>query len=213
MKSDADFVSLLKFKTRPFKAKFIPNKIFRDLDSRKNDYWALRMYFRKFRARLEIVQYEDITIGGEFDDVNEYVVLRIFGDYDNHAFDESEWFMFKFRLIQVMMHELIHWRQCDRRGHDRCKMHDYISKHPKAEYYSSADEVESFAHCIYLEIRREYPEIPISEAIETYGGETHDFIFNDVFENDFKNIALSKYVSEILRWDKRYKARQRINIK
>lgn len=199
-----DFISLIKFKVRPFKAKFIPNKIFSDLDSRKNDLYALRMYLRKFCIRIVNIPYDELTIGGEFDE-EEFILLRIHGDYENIKFNDEEWFNFKFRLVQVLMHELIHWKQYINRGHGDCKTHNFISKHSQAEYYSSHDEIEAFAHCIYLELQREYPGISVLNTIENYGGETYDFIFNTVFKKDFNNKALKQYVKEILKWEKIYK--------
>ncbi len=81
----------------------------------------------------------------------------------------------------------------------------YVSNHECAAYYSNIDEIVAYSHCIMLEIRREYPNDAVKDVIWEYGGETYDYIFDEVFENNFENKALNRYVSEVLRWEMRYK--------
>ena len=202
---DQDFIKILGFTERPFRAKFIPKKIYRDVDAYKNNVDGLFKYLRKYKIVRELSPLdESITVGGEFDEEGQ-MVIRLFGDFNSYQFTDGEWAMFKFRLLQCMMHELIHWHQFYARGHSECKVYEYVSEHEDAPYYSSSDEVSAFAHCIFLELKREYPQLPISESIESYGGETYNAIFKDTFDHNFDNKALKRYVNEILRWEKKYK--------
>lgn len=201
---ELDFISFLGFKERPFRAKFCPNAVFVSLDRCKNDARKLRNLLKKFKIRVIHEDCSEVTVGGGFGE-DDGITLHIFGDYDGTEFTDEEWFMFKFRLVQTTMHELIHWRQFDSRGHDRSRVLNYVSKHKDAPYYSTLDEVHAFSHCMYLEMRREYPELSMTQIISEYGGETYDHIFNVVFENNEENEALNRYKKEILRWEKIYK--------
>lgn len=202
---DVDFVKLLKFEKRPFRARFSPKMVFCDLEEYKNDLASLTKYLKKFKISTLHFDDSDVTVGGEFDE-DRRIMLHLFGDYENYVFLDEEWNMFKFRLIQTICHELIHWSQFDYRGHGECRVLKYVSGHDHAAYYSTLDEIEAYAHCMFLEMRREHPETPIIEVIENYGGETYDYIFSVVFKNNFDNLAVKRYVKEILRWEKVYKS-------
>jgi hypothetical protein len=47
-----DFVDMLNFEERPFRAKFVPAKVWDDLDAYKNDSEVLKNYFKKWRTRV-----------------------------------------------------------------------------------------------------------------------------------------------------------------
>lgn len=200
----ADFIKILEFDKRPFRASFVASVIFDDLDRCKHDSAALVNYFKKFKTKISFLNNDKIlTVGGEFCETGQMHII-VFGDYDNYKYEDGDWHMFKFRLVQTLMHELIHWSQYDVRGHGESTMLKYNSKHDEAAYYSSVDEVKAYAHCALMEIYREYPNEPIKTTLEHYCGETYEFISQKVFL-DTDELILKRYKKEILRWAKLYK--------
>ena len=69
-KLDFDFIEFLGFLERPFRAKFIPAKVWDDLDRYKNDATGLKNYFKKWRFRIafhkEKKPTKRISIGGGY---------------------------------------------------------------------------------------------------------------------------------------------------
>ena len=67
---DFDFVEFLNFEDRPFRAKFIPAKVWNDLDNYKNDAIGLRNYFKKWRFSIvwhsEKKPTQSISVGGGY---------------------------------------------------------------------------------------------------------------------------------------------------
>ena len=202
MKNDVDFITLLQFQKRPFKALFVPNTVFFRLDEHKNNLKSLKIYLREFKIKIFTVPFDVITVGGEFCETGK-VLINLFGDYDGYIFTDDEWFMFKFRLVQVIQHELIHWSQYSMRGHGECRVLKYTSKHPYAAYFSSVDEIGAYSHCVYLELYREC--CTFDENIDFRRSETCAMIIDEVFGNDMSNDALRRYYKDILRWVHHYK--------
>jgi len=200
----ADFTKLIPFVSRPFRSGFVPSRITRELDIYKNDLDALTKYLKKYKVIIERHPLENaVTVGGEFCESGR-IYLRLFGDYVNYVFTDEEWAMFKFRLVQVLMHELIHWSQYSIRGHGESKICRYVSTHHEASYYSLHDEIEAFAHCMFLEMKRNFPDESIKEVMTHYVGETYEHAIEVVFENNPENKAVNKYRREILKWEKLY---------
>ena len=118
-KLNFDFIEFLGFLERPFRAKFIPSKVWDDLDQYKNDATGLRNYFKKWRFRIEFHKEKKpckrISIGGGYYTEMEYCELDIWTSpdttYDKFKFTDTTWNRFKYRVIQVMMHEFVHFRQ------------------------------------------------------------------------------------------------------
>lgn len=199
---DRDFIDLLKFEKRPFRSKFIPSKIYGQLDKYRNDAVGLSKYLSKFKISVNQKHLCDaVAIAGEFCE-DEGILLHVCGDFKHYQFDNDEWDMFKFRLLQCVMHELIHWSQYA--SHEPNKTYKYTSNHPAAEYYSSSDEIEAFAHCIYLEIKRDFPNYKVAKVMKAFQSETHHTIFTETFDNDVSNLALRRYKKMILNWEKIY---------
>lgn len=207
---DIDFVTMLSFDKRPFCAEFRPNVVFATLDRFKTSLNGLQNYLKKFKTRVIWIDDADVvSCGGEFDSqhrngrINLHIQLNSLQQV--MIFDDEDWSMLKFRIVQTIMHELIHWRQYDLRNDDDCAIIEYVSTHVDAAYYATLDEIEAYAHCAFLEMQREYSTEPVSNILTKYGGETYNFILRQVFDNDFTNKAARRYVREILRWENRYK--------
>ena len=107
---DYDWLDLLNFNERPFRAKLIPSKVWKDLDRYRNDSVGLINYCKKWRTRVEFRPekskakfYEThIAIGGEYGPEERQCIIQIHTDYyDTFKFTDSSWDKFKFKFIQV----------------------------------------------------------------------------------------------------------------
>lgn len=215
-----DFIDMLNFEERPFRAKFIPAKIWDELDAYKNDSVGLRNYFRKWRTRIEFKKPKKettyIAVGGWYlVDKGSSVVELWTENYDKRKFTNGTWNRLKFKMIQVLMHELIHCRQY------LGKHEDYVASTVKyyrtgnkrlddnRHYHSGRDEIEAYAHCIYTEYAANRPKIPIPTLIRrsrtTNDSNTFKGIVK-VFGNDPRNNhALVLLARKILTWERKYK--------
>ena len=69
-----DWMDMLNFYERPFRASFVPAKVWQDLDNYINDEVGLANYFKKWRTKIEwreekskAKKYERyIALGGEY---------------------------------------------------------------------------------------------------------------------------------------------------
>ena len=184
-----DFIVAIQFRKRPFRAKFVPAKIWYELDEFKNNHEALAKYLKRFKVKLNL---EFVTVSGEFDGDKQTIFIYIYDKFNECKFDESSWDEFKFALIQTIMHELIHWSQYSMRGDELCWA--YQCNSTEQEYYSLSDEIQAYAHCIHLE----------NMYTGVLSHSTRSDIFVDVFKCDYSNPALKEYVKWINRWERIY---------
>ena len=67
---DFDFIDMLNFDDRPFRAKFVPAKVWTDLDKYENDATGLINYFKKWRFSIvwhqETKPTKHIAVGGGY---------------------------------------------------------------------------------------------------------------------------------------------------
>lgn len=218
-----DWMEMLNFYEPPFRAKFIPAKVWKDLDRYENDSVGLSHYLRKWRTRIEwhkekskAKYYESyIAIGGEYAFDERQVVLIIMTDnFDKFNFTVKSWDRFKYKVIQVMMHELIHFMQYDRRD-DQCSnyvMHykkvGHSRKDAERAYLSEFDEIQAYAHCIWLDFKVDKPKVPLekllSRAHHKSDSKTLSY-FLRTFDYDYKNNhAIPKIMKQIIKWDRKY---------
>lgn len=184
-----DFINLLQFIKRPFKARFVPSNVWIELDQHKNCVASLSKYLKKFKINLQL---EFITVSGEFDGDNQQITIYIYEGFDTFKFDIEIWDEFKFSIIQTIMHELIHWSQYSMRGDELCWA--YKCNSSEQEYYSLSDEIQAYSHCIVLE--------KMFTGILSHS--TKSEIFQVVFNNDYSNKALKQYSKWICRWERIY---------
>ena len=218
---DFDFIDFLNFEVRPFRAKFVPAKIWEDLDKYKNDATGLRNYFKKWRFRIvwmkETKPDSRILVGGGYYLDEEFSELEVWtgpnSSYKKFKFNEKSWDRFKFRVIQVAMHELINCRQYLGKHEDYNASKVYYKKSGIAkvdenrEYHAGRDEIEAYAHCVYLDFRIRRPTIPISEMIRY--SKYHSVSKNlngvlKVFRTDKYNDVVPLMLRKILTWERKY---------
>jgi hypothetical protein len=224
-----DWMRLLNFNERPFRAKFIPSKIWKDLDKYKNDKRGLTNYVKKWRTKIEWCEqkskakmYEThLAVGGEYDAENRQCSLLIYvkKDYNSFTFTDETWNRFKHRLIQTLMHELIHFMQYDRRGDEWSgyvvpyKKVKSSRKNEERQYLSEFDEIQAYAHCVLLDYKMFKPTIPVTELLtrckKKRDSSTLHYILK-TFDYDFRNNeAIPKIIKQIAKWDRKYEKAMR----
>lgn len=201
-----DFIEFLPFRSRPFKAKFIPSKIFEELDRYKNDSKGLVNYSKKWKTKVVFKNLNrGIMLGGEYYD--KQITLEIFTkSFDDYKFTDKRWISFKYKYLQVMMHELIHFMQYNRRDEEfstyyfpykksKSKKRDEVR-----EYLSCFDEVQAYAHCLFFDANFYYSNSNLSVIKKKSG------IFKYYRKNFGENSqAINKLLSEYKKWQSKYK--------
>ena len=219
-----DWIEILNFYERPFRAKFIPAKIWNELDSYRNDPDGLVNYVKKWRTKIvwkkelsKAKMYETyIAIGGEYDPEKTQSILFIYTDnYKHFNFTKDSWDKFKYRFLQTLMHEIIHCRQYYGKHEDFTKGRVYFKKTgiPKIdnnrEYHAGKDEIEAYAHCVFLDFKTFRPNVDIptliSRAKTHSDSKTLHWILR-TFNYDYRNNkAIPKIMQQIIKWDRKYK--------
>lgn len=223
-----DWLDMLNFFERPFRAKFIPAKVWEDLDKYKNDSVGLANYAKKWRTKIEWLEekskakfYEThIAVGGEYDAETRQCIIQIHTiHYDKFKFTDQSWDKFKFKFIQVIMHELIHFMQYDRRNDEWSQ---YVVPYKKVgnnrkdserRYLSEFDEIQAYAHCVLLDFKVNKPNIAINDLISRSkkyrDSKTLHYILK-TFDYDYRNNqAIPKILQEIAKWDRKYERKIR----
>jgi hypothetical protein len=218
-----DWMGLLNFYERPFRAKLIPAKVWKDLDKYENDSLGLSNYVKKWRTKIEWIEqkskakvYRDfIAIGGEYSPEDRQCTLIIHSrNFNSHIFTPESWDRFKYRFIQTLMHELIHFMQYDRRDDSYSnyvvpyKRVGHKKKDEERRYLSEFDEIQAYAHCVYLDFRVFKPNIDIdvllSRCKRKVDSKTLHY-FLKTFNYDFRNnVSPQKIVQQIAKWDRKY---------
>lgn len=221
--AEYDWMELLNFYERPFRAKLIPSKVWKDLDQYRNDSTGLVNYCKKWRTKVEFkpepskakVWQNYVGIGGEYDPETRQCLLQIHSTkFNSHKFTEDAWVRFKYRFIQTLMHEIIHFMQYDRRNDE---WSNYVLPHKKVghakkdaerRYLSEFDEIQAYAHCIYLDFKTTRPTLPVSLLLNRAKHKTDSRTLRYIlktFNFDYKNNhAIPKLMQQVLKWDRKY---------
>ena len=221
--SNFDWMEMLNFYERPFRAKFIPAKVWKDLDRYKNDQEGLSNYVRKWRTRIVIVPppakskvwQKYVAVGGEYAPDERQITLHLYANnFNTHSFTEETWTSFKYRIVQTMMHELIHFMQYDRRGDEWSnyvvpyKKINNSKKNAERKYLSEFDEIQAYAHCVYLDFKCKKPNVPINTLLarcKKHRDSKTLHYFLKTFNYDFRNnVSPRKIIDQIGKWDRKY---------
>jgi len=222
--ADYDWMDLLNFHERPFRAKLIPSKVWVDLDTYRNDQVGLGNYVRKWRTKIEWRKEKSkakwtenyLSIGGEYAPDERQITLQIYTDnFNTFKFTDKSWKVFKLRFFQTIMHEIIHFMQYDRRGDE---WSNYVVPYKKVgvekkdaqrAYLSEFDEIQAYAHCVYLDFKMRRPNVDINILLGRYekkrdSSTLHYFL--KTFDYDLRNnTATRKIIDQIGKWDRKYK--------
>jgi hypothetical protein len=218
-----DWMDLLNFYERPFRAKFNPSKVWRDLDRYENDAQGLSHYVRKWRTKIvwrkelsKAKMYQSyIALGGEYSPDDRQCILIIHTlDFDKHYFTPETWDRFKYRFIQTLMHEMIHFMQYDRRDD---QWSNYVVPYKKVgvkkkdeerRYLSEFDEIQAYAHCVFLDFKMFRPNVDIdtllSRCQKKKDSKTLHY-FLKTFNYDFNNNhSPQMIIRQIGKWERKY---------
>lgn len=223
--ADFDWMEMLSFYERPFRAKLIPSKVWKDLDLYRNDAKGLSNYCKKWCTKVEWrkeptnakMYKEYVAIGGEYIPDDRQIIMQLYTlSFDKHQFTEKSWVKFKYRFIQTLMHEMIHFMQYDRRAD---QWSNYVLPHKKIghakkdaerKYLSEFDEIQAYAHCVFLDFKVYRPNLSTEELIaraKKKRDSTTLHYFLKAFDYDFKNnYAIPKLMQHILKWERKYNA-------
>lgn len=225
-----DWLDMLNFFERPFRAKLNPSKVWISLDKYRNDSKGLSNYVKKWRTRIEFLPSKSkakmydkyIAVGGEYDPEQRQCILQIHTlNYDSFQFTEDTWARFKFKLVQVLMHEIIHFMQYDRR-HDEWS--NYVVPYKKVgklkidserRYLSEFDEIQAYAHCIWLDYKMFCPSIPVDLLLARSkvkrDSKTLHYILK-TFNYDYRNNhAIQKIIQQVNKWERKYERTIRLS--
>ena len=218
-----DWMDILNFNERPFRAKLIPSKVWKDLDKYRNDSKGLANYCRKWRTRVEWIPVKSnnkiydtyIPVSGAYEPSDRQCVLIIHNlSFDRFPFTDKSWDRFKYRLIQTLMHELVHFMQYDRRSDEWSnyvvpyKKVGIAKKDAERRYLSEFDEIQAYAHCVYIDFKMRRPKVDIytllSRCKNTRDSSTLHYVLK-TFNYDFRNNgAPRKIIDQIGKWDRKY---------
>lgn len=218
-----DWMDMLNFYERPFRAKFIPSKVWKDLDKYRNDSKGLSNYFRKWRTKVVWIKEKSkaeyfkkyVCIGGEYDPENRQCVIQIHTIYyDTFTFTDYSWNRFKFKLMQVLMHELVHFMQYDRRDDEWSnyvvpyKRIGQVKKDAERRYLSEFDEIQAYAHCIFLDYKFYKPNVSVSDLLARSKTKRDSNTFHYIlktFDYDYRNNhAIQKIIQQVGKWERKY---------
>lgn len=215
-----DFVELLPFVERPFRAKLNAAKIHKDLDSLKNNTYKLRNYFKKLRTKIAFIEDptndEYVAVSGETDWKNNspIVTVNIHTDhYDTFKFTKDAWWHFKYVFISILFHEMIHMMQFINRGSETSGSARYVKSgkskiDQRREYHSDKDEIQAHAFQVWLDYKISRSRLSVQERVKkclkrNYSSHLQDIL--KLFDYDFENNStLRQLCQEILRWERRY---------
>jgi len=218
-----DWMDLLSFNEKPFRAKLIPSKVWADLDLYKNDKDGLSNYVKKWRTKIvwkkekSKAQWTEshVSIGGEYDPDKRQCSLHIYTEkFNTFPFTKSSWRSFKMRFMQTLMHEIIHFMQFDRRGDQWStyvvpyKKLGIVKKDEQRAYLSEFDEIQAYAHCVYLDFKMRRPNVDINVLLNRYkekrdSSTLHYFL--KTFDYDLRNNhATRKIIDQIGKWHRKY---------
>lgn len=222
--SSFNWMELLNFYEKPFRAKLIPSKVWSDLDRYRNDSEGLANYFKKWRTKIVFkdskLSEKYIAVGGEYGPEERQIELHIYTkNFNTHPFTDRYWNKFKYRLIQTHMHEIIHFMQFDRR--DDCwsnyivpyKKVGLAKKDAERKYLSEFDEIQAYAHCVYLDYKMRKPNVPIDKLLSRCKRKRDSITlhyFLKTFDYDFtNNTAPRKIIDQIGKWHRKYERLER----
>lgn len=222
-KLNFDWIEFIGFPERPFRAKFIPSKIFKDLDKYRNDSRGLSNYVKKWRTRVVEKtnrKWRLCMCGGEYgpDERQCVIIIHTQSGYDKYKFTDKRWERFKKIVIQTMMHELIHFKQFDARGDEwgshymQYKKTGLARVDKEREYLSNFDEIQAYAHDIYFEVMSSpYKIKSVAEIVKTIKKkETRSpsmslkYYLKTFGFTTRTNTSIPKLYAQVMKWERKY---------
>lgn len=216
-------MDILSFYEQPFRAKLIPAKVWKDLDKYRNDSVGLANYCKKWRTKVQFIPIKSnskrydryVPISGIYEpDTRQSTLIIHTSSFNSFPFTNTTWGRFKYRLIQTLMHELVHFMQYDRRSDEWSnyvvpyKKVGIAKKDAERRYLSEFDEIQAYAHCVYIDFKMRRPNVDINTLLSrcknTRDSSTLHYVLK-TFNYDFRNNgAPRKIIDQIGKWDRKY---------
>ncbi len=216
-------MDILSFYEQPFRAKLIPAKVWKDLDKYRNDSVGLANYCKKWRTKVQFIPIKSnskrydryVPISGIYEpDTRQSTLIIHTSSFNSFPFTNTTWSRFKYRLIQTLMHELVHFMQYDRRSDEWSnyvvpyKKVGIAKKDAERRYLSEFDEIQAYAHCVYIDFKMRRPNVDINTLLSrcknTRDSSTLHYVLK-TFNYDFRNNgAPRKIIDQIGKWDRKY---------
>jgi hypothetical protein len=214
---DRDFVEICGFKERPFRKKLIISKIWNELDAFRGSFQSFKKYLKSFRVDLlidsnSLHDHLQIPVGGFYCPENNRIELILYTEnFDMFLFDDYQWYEFKFSFMQVFCHEIVHMMQFSNRdyvwSYRRCKFRKVkmAEINEDRKYHASLDEIQAYAHCIFLELMETGIGVPKCEKErKLYNCSATYSMLLRVFGNKVSEPTIQKTMYHVSRWAKRY---------
>jgi len=177
---------------------YLSSKILRILDSNKQKFIGtqspsklkndLQQIFKCFNLfvsmrKLKLDENFGYILGASYDSDIDEIGIDIFLENDNFQFSlsEKEWKLFRFKMSQIIQHELIHREQYKKKN-----VEGFYSVSNARSYLSNPDEIDAYSHDIAMEILYFYGESQKYKIIRNISRkkEVESYI---MYENTFKN--------------------------
>lgn len=177
---------------------YLSSKIFRILDSNKHKFVGtqsssdfkntLQLIFKCFKVfvsirKLKLDENFVYILGASYNADNDKIDMDVFLESDNFQFSlsDKEWKLFRFKIGQVIQHELIHREQYKKK-----KIESFYSISNERSYLSNPDEIDAYSHDIAMEILYFYDESQKYEIIRNISQKKEVESYR-MYENTFKN--------------------------
>lgn len=210
--NNVNFLDIVDLKGYPFNPVYV-TKFLQRTDI--TDTIALNKYFSKWRTKFQFEEHsklrnQDIVVSAQYDyEVNS--ILIFVSSKKGIKFvnmTDAKKSKLGYDIILAVMHEMVHRKQF----HHRHDYNDYHYEFRKTgdkkldqeyTYYSDVDEVFAYAHCIYSELKTEYPDLSIAEILKKR--KLHSPIlatYREMYTNN--SDTFSQLIREIFRWERKY---------
>jgi hypothetical protein len=188
--------------------KFVPSVLWDKLDKYRWDIPGMKRFLaRNYRAKLQhttcLIWF---TVSGEFDHLENRISLFV---ESAPELTDRQWRAFKFELIITLMHEYVHYMQWSfhQDEFEKILLHKESTNEDVQEqrdYYAAWDEIQAYAHCIYMEMKDRNSHKPVAEMLQhptCYYSPTlrHIKSLYEGFDQPIKYLY-----REVLKWEKRY---------
>lgn len=165
--------------------------------------------FRKYRVSVNIVPvFEDIGLslmafGGSYDEDTDTIDIDFFvtnTKNDELFITESFWSEFKFKFMQLLLHETIHRNQFKaREGIFESKKYR-LHKNPTDDqkYLSDTDEIDAYSHDIALEILNYYKKHKKTDIFSNFY-KKRKLESLSIYKKTFKNTNWTKIYRKLVK--------------
>lgn len=163
-----NFLEIIGYEGKPF----VPKTVFEYL--LKSEYKAYKRYFSKWRVSFKEmpdskIRASQIVISGEYDFDEDRITIFIQTKVglDSVKMTESKLDKFAYDIIITVMHEMIHRKQFKFRDDYNYMYYEFAStmNMEDLEYYSDCDEVAAYAHCLFTELKTQFPKESLRDIL------------------------------------------------